>query len=120
MNDSGFTIVHRDDFERDGRWLLARRSIGLRSFGMNMVEIAPGDSLTEHDEVDRNQEEVFVVISGEAVVIVDGDEHHAPAGTFVRVDPELKRNVANRSGTDVTMLIASAPQSSGYEPMGWA
>jgi hypothetical protein len=37
VNDSGFTIVHRDDFERYGRWLLARRSIGLRSFGMNMV-----------------------------------------------------------------------------------
>jgi uncharacterized cupin superfamily protein len=120
VNDSGFTIVHRDDFERDGRWLLARRSIGLRSFGMNMVEIAPGDSLTEHDEVDRDQEEVFVVIAGEAVVIVDDEEHQVPAGTFVRVDPELKRNVANRSDTDVTMLIASAPRSSGYEPMGWA
>jgi hypothetical protein len=33
---------------------------------------------------------------------------------------ELKRNVANRSDGEVTMLIASAPQSSGYEPMGWA
>ncbi len=121
MNDSGFTIVHRDEFERDGRWLLARRSIGLRSFGMNIVEIAPGDSLTEHDEVDRDQEEVFIVISGEAVVIVDGDEHQAP-GRHVRAGrPRVRSaNVTNRSGADVTMLIASAPQSSGYEPMGWA
>jgi uncharacterized cupin superfamily protein len=119
-DDSGFTIVHRDDFERDGRWLLARRSLGLRSFGLNLVEIAPGDALTEHDELDRDQEEVFVVVSGQAVVLVDGEEHEAPAGTFVRVDPELRRNVLNRSGEQATVLICSAPRSSGYEPMGWA
>ena len=120
MDDSGFTIVHRDDFERDGRWLLARRSLGLRSFGLNMVEIAPGDSLTEHDEVDRDQEEVFIVISGYAVVVVDGEEQQAPACTFVRVDPELRRNVVNKGDAETTVLIASAPRSSGYEPMGWA
>jgi uncharacterized cupin superfamily protein len=119
-DDSGFTIVHRDDFERDGRWLLARRSLGLRSFGLNMVEVAPGDSLTEHDEIDRDQEEVFVVITGRATVVVDGEEHEAPAGTFVRVDPELRRNVVNKGDAQATVLIASAPRSSGYEPMGWA
>lgn len=119
-DDSGFTLVHRDDFERDGRWLLARRSLGLRSFGLNMVEIAPGDTLTEHDEIDRDQEEVFIVISGDAVVIVDGVEHGAPAGTFVRVDPDLRRNVRNAGSGPATLLIASAPRTSGYEPMGWA
>ena len=119
-DDSGFTIVHRDDFERDGKWLLARRSLGLRSFGMNMVEIAPGDSITEHDEIDRDQEEVFIVISGHAVVVIDGEEQQAPAGTFVRVDPELRRNVVNKGDDHATVLIASAPRSSGYEPMGWA
>jgi uncharacterized cupin superfamily protein len=119
-DDSGFTLVHRDDFERDGRWLLARRSLGLRSFGLNMVEIAPGDGLTEHDEIDRDQEEVFIVISGEAVVVVDEEEHAAPAGTFVRVDPDLRRNVRNSGNDPATVLIASAPRTSGYEPMGWA
>jgi uncharacterized cupin superfamily protein len=120
MDDSGFTILHREDFERDGKWLLARRSIGLRSFGLNMVELAPGESLTEHDETERDQEEVFVVISGEATVMVDGQEHKARAGTFVRVDPDLLRNVLNRSEDQATLLIASAPRSSGYEPMDWA
>ena len=119
-DDSGFTLVHRDDFERDGKWLLARRSLGLRSFGLNLVEIAPGDSLTEHDETERDQEEVFVVTSGEAVVIIDGEEHAARAGTFVRVDPNLRRNVRNDGDEHATVLIASAPRTSGYEPMGWA
>ena len=120
MNGSGFTIVHRDDFERDGKWMLARRSIGLRSFGLNMVEIPPGDALREHDELDRDQEEVFMVIAGEAVMVLDGTEHAAPDGTFIRVDPHLKRNVLNKGEAHVTVLIASAPRSSGYEPMEWA
>jgi uncharacterized cupin superfamily protein len=117
---SGFTLEHRDDFERDGKWLLARRTLGLRSFGLNMVELAPGESLREHDETDRDQEEVFIVISGEAVFVVDGNEHPAPAGTFLRVDPEPLRNVVNRSDKQATLLMASAPRTSGYEPMEWA
>ena len=114
-----FTILHRDDLERSGRWLLARRSLGLRSFGMNLVEIEPGGSIPEHDELERDQEEIFIVLEGEAAVIVDGTEHPAPAGTFVRLDPLPLRTVFNRGKGPALVLIASAPTTSGYEPAGW-
>ena len=32
-----FTIKHYDEFERTGGWALARRSLGLMSFGTNVV-----------------------------------------------------------------------------------
>jgi mannose-6-phosphate isomerase-like protein (cupin superfamily) len=115
-----FKILHKDDFERNGNWLLARRSLDLRSFGLNMVEIAPGESIPEHDETGRDQEEVFFIVSGDAAVVIDGTEHPAPAGTLARVDPELRRTVVNSGDETVTLMIASAPRSSGYEPMGWA
>jgi uncharacterized cupin superfamily protein len=116
-----FTIVHLDELERPfPKWALARRSLGLASFGMNVCELAPGESIPEHDEVDRDQEEVFLTLAGEATMVIDGEEHPAPAGTFVRLDPEPRRTVANRSDADVTVLIVSAPRTSGYEPMGWA
>jgi uncharacterized cupin superfamily protein len=67
-----FTILHRDDLERSGRWLLARRSLGLRSFGMNLVEIEPGGGIPEHDELERDQEEIFIVLEGDAIVVLDG------------------------------------------------
>ena len=60
------TIVNRDDLERTGSWSLVRRSLGIASFGVNIVEIAPGTSIPEHDEVARDQEELFVVLSGDA------------------------------------------------------
>lgn len=118
---AAYTILHLDDLERPfPKWALARRSLGLASFGMNVCELAPGESIPEHDEVDRDQEEVFLTLAGDATLLIDGEEHPAPAGTFARLDPELSRTVVNRSGGQVSVLIVSAPRSSGYEPMDWA
>jgi quercetin dioxygenase-like cupin family protein len=115
-----FTIVHADALERDGRWGLVRRSLGLGSFGMNVVDIEPGTQIPEHDETARDQEEVFLVLAGDVTVVVDGERHPAPTGTFVRVDPEVTRTVANDGSVPARVLIVSAPRTSGYEPMAWA
>ena len=114
------SIVHRDALERTGNWSLVRRSLGLKAFGMNLVELPPGEQIPEHDETGRDQEEVFVVLSGEPTVVIDGRETPAPAGTFVRLDPELRRTIVNHSDAPASVLIISAPRSSGYEPMEWA
>jgi quercetin dioxygenase-like cupin family protein len=116
----GLTIRHREELERDGKWLLARRSLGVSSFGMNLVEIPPGEQIPEHDEAERDHEEVFVVLSGTPTLVVDGREVEAPEGTFARVDPPLRRTVVNRGEDPATVLIVSAPRTSGYEPLSWA
>ena len=120
MAEDGFKILHMDDCERNGGWFLARRSLGLNSFGLNFVEIAPGESIPEHDETVRDQEEIFFVVSGNPEIVIDGAHHPAPAGTLARLDPELRRTVFNSGDETATILIASAPRSSGYEPMPWA
>lgn len=117
---SGFTILHADEVERSGRWGLVRRSLGLDSFGMNLVDLEPGYRIPEHDETGRDQEEVFVVLEGDVTMIVEGEPHAAPQGTYVRVDPEVTRTVANDGEAPARVLILSAPRSSGYEPMEWA
>ena len=118
---AGFTIVHLDDFERPfPKWALARRSLGLQSFGMNVVELPPGESIPEHDERERSHEEVFLVLEGTPTMVIDGKDHPAPTGTFTRLDPEPMRTVVNRSDGDVTVLIVSAPRTSGYTPPDWA
>jgi quercetin dioxygenase-like cupin family protein len=114
------TIRHRDEFERNGDWSLARLSLGLHAFGMNLVEIAPGERIPEHDETGRDQEEVFVILEGSPSLLIDGEPHAAPSGTFARLDPEPRRTVVNTGDEPALVLIVSAPRSSGYEPMGWA
>jgi quercetin dioxygenase-like cupin family protein len=119
MEGEGFSISHQDDLEQSGRWSLVRRSLGVKSMGMNVVELEPGAKLPEHDEVQRDQEEVFIVLSGDAAIVIDGQEHPAPAGTFARVDPQPLRTVVNTGSEPVRLLVVSAPTTSGYEPDTW-
>jgi quercetin dioxygenase-like cupin family protein len=113
-------VAHRDDCETSGNWRLVRRTLGLQAFGMNLVEIPPGEQIPEHDETDRDQEEVFYVVAGRPTLVVDGEEQSARAGTFARLDPDHRRTVRNDGEEPATVLIASAPRSSGYEPLEWA
>jgi uncharacterized cupin superfamily protein len=116
----GVTIRRREDLERSGNWLLARRSLGLSAFGMNLVEIPPGERIPEHDESARDQEEVFIFLEGSPSLVVDGREIEAPPGTFARLDPHLSRTVINYGEDVAAVLIVSAPRTSGYEPLDWA
>jgi quercetin dioxygenase-like cupin family protein len=117
---AGYTIAALEDMERTGGWHLVRRALDLRAFGMNVVRIAPGTSIPEHDETGRDQEEVFLALEGSPTIVLDGERHPLPAGSFARVDPQVRRTVANDGDGEALVLIASAPRTSGYEPMGWA
>jgi (S)-ureidoglycine aminohydrolase len=115
-----FKILHSDEFERTGNWSLARRSLGIEAFGMNLVDIPPGGDIPEHDETGRDQEEVFIVLAGTPSLVIDGEKHPTRPGTFARLGIECRRTVVNDGDEPAQVLIVSAPRSSGYEPMGWA
>lgn len=120
-----YTIKHRDEFERmegsgECTWLLARKGLGTKAFGYNLVEIAPGGQIPEHDEAESGQVELYLILEGEATMRLDGEEHPAPAGTFASIESPATRTILNRSeGTVTAMLIGVEPEG-GYEPMSWA
>jgi uncharacterized cupin superfamily protein len=116
----GYVIARRQELERSGDWTLVRRSVGCHAFGINLVDIQRGESIPEHDETERDQQELFFVISGSPTLVIDGREHPTLAGTFARVDPARRRTVRNDGSEPCTVLIVSAPTTSGYEPMEWA
>lgn len=117
----GLTISHDEELERAfDVWALVRKTLGVSSFGINMVELGSGGSIPEHDETERDQEEVFFVVAGSPTLVVDGVEHPLRAGSFARLDPEPSRAVRNDADEVAKVLIVSAPATSGYEPMDWA
>ena len=121
----GYTIKHRDEFEAmegsgDCTWKLARKALGTSAFGFNLVEIAPGGEMPEHDEAQSGQVELYIVLEGEATMRLEGEDHAAPAGTFVSLEPEAKRTILNRSDAPVTALLIGVQPGGGYEPMSWA
>ena len=116
-----FTIKHDDELERDyEKWVLVRRSLGVGSFGINAVELPPGESIPEHDETGRDHEELFFVVDGTPTLVVDGADHPLRPGSFARLDPDRVRTVRNDGDAVAKVLIVSAPVSSGYEPLDWA
>jgi uncharacterized cupin superfamily protein len=115
------TIAHDDELERAWDiWVLVRKSLGVMSFGLNIVELPPGAAIPEHDEVDRDQEEVFAVLDGAVTLVVDGAEHPLRRGSFARIGTAPRRYVRNDGDQLARVLIVSAPVSSGYEPLSWA
>jgi quercetin dioxygenase-like cupin family protein len=121
----GYTIKHRDEFETmegsgDATWKLARKALGTSSFGFNLVELAPGGQIPEHDEAESGQDEVYIVLEGEATLRIGGADHPAPAGTFASIEPPVSRTILNRSDGPIVALLIGVDPSGGYEPMSWA
>jgi quercetin dioxygenase-like cupin family protein len=121
----GYSIKHRDDFESmegsgDSTWKLARKALGTASFGFNLVEIAPGGQIPEHDESGSGQDELYVILEGKAIFRIAGEDHPAPAGTFASIEPPVSRTILNRSDASVTAMLIGVDPSGGYEPMSWA
>lgn len=121
----GYVIKHRDEFETmegsgDSTWQLARKALGTPSFGFNLVEIAPGGQIPEHDESGSGQDELYVILEGEAILRLAGEDHPAPVGTFASIEPSVSRTILNRSKGPVTALLIGVDPSGGYQPASWA
>ncbi len=120
----GYSIKHRDEFETmegsgGATWKLARKALGTSAFGFNLVELAPGGQIPEHDESQSGQVELYIVLEGEAVLRLDGEDHPAPAGTFASIEPPASRTILNRSDRAVTAMLIGVDPAGGYEPMSW-
>ena len=90
-------------------WLPLREELGTRIVGMaGFSADRVGQELIEgHDEEHdgRGHEEVYVVLRGRVMFVLDGDKIDAPAGSFVLVEPGVHRQaVAAEPGSAVLAL----------------
>ena len=123
---SGFAIAHLDEIDElnDGRqpWRPVRHHFGISSFGITAwTGHEAGDRiLNEHDEADQSDraEELYLVTQGRAVFELDGERRDAPAGTFVFVEPEVKRT-AYAEEPETTIVAVGGVPGKAYEVSGW-
>ena len=123
---TGYAIAHLDEIDEmtDGRepWRPVRHHFGITSFGITAwTGREVGERIiNEHDEADEHDrsEELYLVTQGRAVFELDGERRDAPAGTFVYVEPDVKRTAfAEEAGTTI-VAIGGVP-GKAYEPSGW-
>ena len=120
-----YSIKHRDEFESmegsgEATWMLARKALGTSAFGFNLVEIGPGGAIPEHDEAESGQVELYVILEGEAVLRIEGEDHPAPAGTFASIEPPADRTILNRSDAPVTAMLIGVHPSADFKPASFA
>lgn len=116
MNDAKWQVAQLDGMERRGRSIPVREQLGIRAFGINaFTPREDGTIVGEHDEAGTRQEELYLVLDGEATFEIDGQTVDAPAGTFVFVRPESRRRA---TGTG-TVLAVGAVAGQAYQGLDW-
>ena len=115
MNDNPKQQVARlDDIERRGRSIPVREHFGIHAFGANAyTPREDGTLINEHTET--GQEELYVVLDGNATFEVDGETIDAPAGTFVAVPPGAKRKATGEG----TILAIGGTPGEPYQAIDW-
>ena len=95
-------------------WYPIQHHFGLTAFGANIyVAREAGDLLIgNHDETGSGQEELYVVLAGQALFELDGERAEAPAISVVvvREPPVCRRAVASTAGT-IVLAIGGRPRA---------
>lgn len=109
------TVKRVEDFEDietrfDGSMKKARAGLGVSSFGMQVIDMAPNqDRYPEHDHAEAGLEEVYVVLEGVAILRAGGEDHRLEPGAMARVGPSEKRKLLTGSEGARILALGGTP-----------
>jgi mannose-6-phosphate isomerase-like protein (cupin superfamily) len=113
-----YTVRRIDDMYATwlGAFKHARAELGVTSFGISVMDLPPNtDAYPEHDHADDGQEEVYLALSGEGRIEIEGETHAIDTETMVRVGPGVKRKITT-SGSPLRLLALGGVPGAVYEP----
>lgn len=114
--DLSFAGLDRDTGERFQR---LRAQLGIASFGMNLIVLAPRQRGRIHAH--EKQEEVYLVLEGELTLFVDGLAHLLGPDRVVRVGPGVRRQLVNAGPARLVLLaLGGAGEHVGRDGIAWA
>jgi mannose-6-phosphate isomerase-like protein (cupin superfamily) len=93
INCDGWHLLNRDDLS-----IITER-------------VPPGESEQSHFHVRARQ--FFYILTGEAVIEVDGEKQILQAQQGIEIPPGVVHQFRNESNSDVTFLVISIPKSHG-------
>jgi hypothetical protein len=103
-----------DGGPEDPTWYPLQHALGIDAFGANLfVATHAGQSLVEeHDESGSGQQELYLVLEGEAEFELDGDQTRVDRGSAVAVtDPSVRRSATARTKGTSLLVIGAGPGS---------
>jgi len=106
------------DRDGDERFQTLRRQLDVRSFGINLIVLQPGQRGRIHAH--ERQEEVYLVLEGELTLLVEGVEHVLGPDRLVRVGAAVRRQLVNAgAGRLVLIALGGAGEHVGRDAHAW-
>jgi uncharacterized cupin superfamily protein len=94
----------RLDLEGDERFQRLRSELDVRTHGLNLLRLRPGEGGRIHRHV--AQEEVYVVLRGTLTLVFEDGAQELSAFEAARVAPDVRRQLVNR-GEELCVLLAT-------------
>lgn len=92
------------------RFRAVREAMGVESWGMNVLDLDPHcEGYPEHDHKEDGQEELYVILEGAAVLVVDGEHRVLSAGQMARVGPALIRKFITKDQGVRILALGGTP-----------
>lgn len=117
-----FTVKRVDEMATGfgGGFVLARASLGVTSFGLQVLKMPPGAAGPEHahrgmtgeraEFANDDQEEVYFGLDGKAFLLLGDDgEVELTEGVMVRCGPEQTRQLITRDESATVLAIGAVP-----------
>jgi uncharacterized cupin superfamily protein len=97
INGEGWAVASIDDLGEGPGFRKVRSALGVTEFGVNAVVLPPGSTSRRHFH--ERQQELYLVLSGEIEIELDGSKHTLGPGGLARVDAPIVRALRNTSDT---------------------
>jgi len=105
-----------DSYQGEGRFRYAAKSLGVTSWGMNLLKLpAQWNDYPDHDHTKDGQEEVYLVLEGSAKLVAGSEEFALEPGVFARVGAGQKRKIVP-GAKGVTLLAMGGTPGKAYTP----
>jgi uncharacterized cupin superfamily protein len=121
---TGWKLAAIDDIppikpEWPATWKSVRHFFGITAFGVNAVTKDAGNVLIpEHDHAEEGDQELYVIMVGEVLATLDGEQVTVPAGSAVEVEGATRRKFESTASPTTLMVIGSVP-GKAYEVGDW-
>jgi uncharacterized cupin superfamily protein len=110
------TVKQFDELEGyEDQFFLAGKGLGVTAWGMNVLKLPPRwTEYPDHDHTADGQEEVYVVLRGDATLQAEGETWHLVPGMLARVGPSQKRKITP-GHAGVTILALGGTPGKAFE-----
>lgn len=90
-----------------GMWLF-EETLGAETFELAILELEPGGRGKEHDHVEENQEEVYLVVDGTAEVEFEDGSVELEENEAVYMTPDQRRQIQNNGDERSKIVVVGA------------